>query len=210
MIFSKIYKNNGNNTILGNPFLDTISQNSFIQIISTYKERNHFTVNKSLMLKKNKPVKNDYLKIASLISPRSEIVEEHNTFIIKNRPKLIGKIYLKRKPKHIILILMESFAAWPLELYDNYFNKSIMPVFFKLQSNGILFKNHFHHGTGSIRNIQAILFSIGFPQNSVSFPQLKYGYKDFPDLLPKIMKRFGYASTFCYGTSFQWQRLYYF
>jgi phosphoglycerol transferase MdoB-like AlkP superfamily enzyme len=119
--------------------------------------------------------------------------------------------YLVRRPKHIVLIFMESYGRWLLDYKDGGLGQQVGSTFNSLKSRGIYFTRHFSPAGGTIKNIASAIFS--FPLTRNFYPSIVYhpqGYKNFPGRLPQVMKKIGYNTRFFYGGVIAWHRLYQF
>jgi phosphoglycerol transferase MdoB-like AlkP superfamily enzyme len=112
-----------------------------------------------------------------------------------------------KPPKHVVLILMESFVMWPMEVPDDGFSESVSPYFPKTALKGLFFENVFQEGTGTfsnlMRSIHQVPTSIGYPAEYAD-PST---FRVFPTSLPALMKSKGFESHFHYAGSLAWHGL---
>lgn len=116
--------------------------------------------------------------------------------------------YLKRRPKHVVLIVMESYSYWPSESSDGAFNRMILANLDKIKLNALSFENHFSTGKGTLKNLVNIVY--GFPQPRNFHPALTYysdAYRGFPGTLPKVASNLGMQSKFIYAGVQSWHHL---
>jgi len=206
----KIIAHNRKSHIPESFLLSSAARNSILNIIQSYFDRQRFSSKRSILLKNKTVSGKTFLRASRNISPGSCVFKEKNTWSIKHRIVPAWQKILKRRPKKVILVVMESMPAWPLELEENSFNLTVLPNLSRIKTKGLYFSRYFHQKGGTMRNLQAILYSVGFPEDSVSFSRSAFANNNFPDTLPRIMKRIGYEPVFCYGASYRWQNLYYF
>src|SRR5690606_38092284 len=107
---------------------------------------------------------------ARLFVPNSQIVGEgiHKRFEQTVMPRSV----LKRAPKHIVLMFMESFSSWPMDFEDRTFAEKIAPNFLRLRKEGWYFPHHFSPAPGTMKNIIAAIYSVPVPREF--FPSLNY------------------------------------
>lgn len=116
-----------------------------------------------------------------------------------------------RKPKHIVLIFMESYSKWPSKFNEDGFSDRISKNYKKIESRSLSFEQHFASAAGTMKNITHAIYSLSTPR--AFKPSLNYhpeAYKKFDHLLPKVMEKQGYESSFYYGGISHWHRLYHF
>jgi len=115
--------------------------------------------------------------------------------------------YLQRKPKHIVLIFLESHSAWLSSYKIDRSNQLIGKNLEQIKKHSISFSNFFQAGSGTLDNLIKINLSIPTKKNfRITFPSEVF--KPFPDTLPRTLERQGYRSHFFYGGSLSWHRLY--
>ncbi len=119
--------------------------------------------------------------------------------------------YLKKRPKHVVLFLMESYSSWVMDYKEEGFDQAMAPNMMALRKNSLSFAHHFPPSGGTVKNLGTLLLS--FPQPREFQPSINYhreGHKPFPDRLPGVMKRLGYKPRFYYAGNIAWHRLYQF
>lgn len=120
----------------------------------------------------------------------------------------LGGEILRRKPRHVVILFMESYARWLIDFDDPTFAQTMGEGLRTLRSQGLFFSRHFSAAGGTIKNI--IAANLSFPVARDFFPALVYhreGYKPFPSRLAPLMKQLGYKPHFFYGGSGAWHRL---
>lgn len=120
-----------------------------------------------------------------------------------------GLKILKRKPKHIVLLFLESYSYWVLHHPDQRFREQEAKELEKIKAQGIYFDNHFPSDNGTIKNIAAVNY--GFPVPHKFHPAIMYhkgAFKNFNSKLPKLLKEQGILTRFFYAGNSQWHRLY--
>lgn len=121
-------------------------------------------------------------------------------------PGLLGKV-LKAKPKHIVLIVMESFTEWVLDTDDGDFDAHVAPKFRSLRTKGHFFTNYYQAGSGTIDNVTKSAYQIPTPLGFPEATSFSASHKKFPSSLPEILKNEGYETHFYYGGSLSWHNI---
>jgi phosphoglycerol transferase MdoB-like AlkP superfamily enzyme len=106
-------------------------------------------------------------------------------------------------PRHVFLICMESYDAWPLE--DKYAGLDLVPQGRRLAREGLHLRAFLPAGSATIDSNTAIL--TGIPYASLCARYEPYGRRDLPTSLPTTFHRLGYRTRFFYGGSLSWQNI---
>ena len=107
-----------------------------------------------------------------------------------------GKKIFKKKPEHIVFVLLESFT-WTAMCYDNP-SESVTPRLLEWRDEGIFFSNCYASGDRSVRGIASIFSGVpSLPEYSIVKTPEKS--QQLPSLLHKLSDN-GYPNiTFHYG-----------
>ncbi|MBF0236134.1 MAG: LTA synthase family protein [SAR324 cluster bacterium] len=118
--------------------------------------------------------------------------------------------YLKKKPKHIVLIFLESFGDWVTKIEVEDFKHKITPNFTALREQSMEFLEYFPAGALTMENLTKATLGIPLPRNFPYEYNFSAALNPFPDTMPKAMNRKGYKPHFFYGGPLTWHHLYYY
>ncbi|MGK5093488.1 sulfatase-like hydrolase/transferase [Deltaproteobacteria bacterium TL4] len=195
-----------------NPMIALYSswENDFLPVVARQQQMKSLRADKGGRLDFSKQnVKRDFEFYASLDELRS--IKDYGPYwAMEYQVPGLRSQYLTKKPKHIVLLFMESFSDWVTRLEEDGFNQITASNLIELRKQSVSFEDYFPAGTVTMHNImKAVLgipgFSSGFPLE-FTFPEV---YKPFPYSLPKMMKKLGYVPRFFYGGSLKWHDMYY-
>ena len=119
----------------------------------------------------------------------------------------IGDV-LVRKPRHVVVVMLESYSGWVLDHPDAAFRHAMAGTLLRLMAGGTSVRQHFPSGHGTIKNIAAVNF--GFPLPRDFHPALPYhqeARKAFASMPVTWMKREGYRTQFFYAGLERWHDL---
>ncbi len=193
------------------PFLNTLHANPVTEMYLSYVEMSGYKEDyqhekPNITFEEILPA---FKKVESLDERRVLGGNKASNLAITYRVPLTGSKVLNRKPKHIILIFMESYAKWVLDLKSDNFNLMVAPTYQKLKAESLYFDNYYFVAGGTASNVLQTLLGIPLPRNLPTLTSLKESYKPF-DAFPKQMRREGFTSTFYLGSSLRWHNLGYF
>ncbi|MEH6593529.1 MAG: sulfatase-like hydrolase/transferase [Halioglobus sp.] len=118
--------------------------------------------------------------------------------ILKTAPGHQGK-----KPRHITIVLMESYSGWTL--LPQYQSAGFSPGLLSLSEDGLLFSNFLASGKLTIDSLGVILSGLPFSGLNINYEAKSLdGYATSP---AKIFQQLGYKTRFFYGGYLGWQRL---
>jgi phosphoglycerol transferase MdoB-like AlkP superfamily enzyme len=106
-------------------------------------------------------------------------------------------------PRHVFLMCMESYDAWPLE--DKYAGLDLVPQGRRLAREGLHLQAFLPGASGTIDSNTAIL--TGIPYALLLARYEPYGRRALPTSLPATFRRLGYRTRFFYGGSLSWQNI---
>jgi len=105
-------------------------------------------------------------------------------------------------PRHIFLVVMESYDAWPF--IGKYASLGLTENLSRLAKNGIYFENFLPASDGTMQSLTAIMTSI--PYSHVEINYQFTARKPYPSSLFEAFKRLGYRTRLFYGGYLSWQR----
>lgn len=108
-----------------------------------------------------------------------------------------------RAPRHVILIVMESYDAWPL--LPQYASLGLTDNLKRISGNGLHFRNFLPSGVQTMPSYSAILTSI--PHTSVETNYQITAGKPYPSALAETFRRLGYKTRLFYGGFLGWHRI---
>jgi len=192
-----------------NMFLNKAHSNPVYTLYLSWQENNDTEqiksiVNQTASLNNAKQYFDQY----SLTNENRFVMHRNNTLSMNFKVPVFQSKYLLKKPKHIVLIFMESFFAWPLDINENEFNYKVAANFMKLKNNGLYFSDYFRASSGTIQNIYKTILGISSPRD-LPLERIREQYQNL-ETLPRVMKEHGYLPRFFYGGSLAWHRLYHF
>jgi len=105
-------------------------------------------------------------------------------------------------PRHIFLVVMESYDAWPF--IKKYASLGLTDNLSRLAKNGISIENFVPASDGTMQSLTAIMTSI--PYSHVEINYQFTARKPYPSSLFETFKRLGYRTRLFYGGYLSWQR----
>jgi phosphoglycerol transferase MdoB-like AlkP superfamily enzyme len=105
-------------------------------------------------------------------------------------------------PRHIFLVVMESYDAWPF--IKKYASLGLTDNLSRLAKNGIYFENFVPASDGTMQSLTAIMTSI--PYSHVEINYQFTARRPYPSSLFETFKRLGYRTRLFYGGYLSWQR----
>lgn len=107
------------------------------------------------------------------------------------------------KPKHIFIIVCESFDGWAM--FPEHRHLGVASEFLKLAEKGICIRAFIPSG-GATVDAMATLIS-GLPETGINITYQPTSRKTFPTASAPIFKRLGYRTRWFYGGFPSWQRV---
>ena len=192
-----------------NMFLNKAHANPIYTLYFSWRQNDDTALIKAIVkeAKSLDNVKQYYDTYASSNKYRS-VKQQDSSYSIQYKVMPLQQLYLHKKPKHIVVIFMESFFSWPFNINENGFNKKVGQNFLKLKENGLYFSNYFRASTGTIQNIYKTILGIPTPRE-LSLENLREQYQNW-QTFPRSMNKHGYRPRFFYGGSLAWHRLHHF
>lgn len=107
-----------------------------------------------------------------------------------------------RPPRHIFLILMESYDAWPF--LPRYASLGLTQELTSLGREGIFFSRFLPSSPGTSEAFSVLVTSLPYPDLKVNYQYT--AKKAYPSSLFAAFKRLGYRTRLFYGGNLSWQR----
>lgn len=195
--------------ISSNAFINQVHRNPTFRLYNSYKEKLALSDINALLETKHVDQVTLKNELPSVL-PGSKVLFEENKQYYKVEHLVNSSLgtVLKRKPKHIVILFLESYSSWPLFESDKTLRDELSSGMRSLIPDSAYFENHFSPGDGTLNNIIAVNY--GIPLSRDFNPSLTYrteSLKDFDTKLPKLFKSQGYETQFFYGGFSQWHRL---
>ncbi len=196
--------------ITAHTFLNIAHRNPIFPLYNSYMEKESLMNLETLLAKKPSEIDSIYSELKKNQVGSSLQYDEKKQlhkiqYDVKGR---LGQI-LTKKPKHIVILFLESYSSWPLFDRDEGFSKELTEGMRSLIPDSIYFENHFSAADGTLKNIGAVNY--GFPLPPDFNPSLSYrpeSFKNFDSKLPNLIKNQNYSTQFFYGGFSNWHRLY--
>jgi len=107
------------------------------------------------------------------------------------------------QPKHIFLVVMESYDAWPL--MRKYSSLGLTPELSALGRKGRHIVDFLPASDGTATSLSALI--TGLPDANVVTNYQKSSQTAFPSSIAESFKRLGYRTRFFYGGYLSWQKI---
>lgn len=105
--------------------------------------------------------------------------------------------------RHIFLLVMESYDAWPL--LEKYASLRLAENLKALTRDGLAVRNFLPASGGTMQSFAAIM--TGLPYATIEINYQDSARSTFPSSLAEIFKRLGYRTRLFYGGFLSWQRI---
>ena len=109
----------------------------------------------------------------------------------------------KHPPRHVFLVVGESYSAWPLE--DPYRQLGVAGEVERLGRDGILLTRFLPASSGTMTSLATIL--TGIMEHGAPICYQPNSRRPYPTSLAAIFSRLGYRTRFFYGGYLSWQRM---
>ena len=136
-------------------------------------------------------------KAAQELFNNHEVYDNLDAYLLKHAkgPKTVP-------PRHIFLVVMESYDAWPF--LRKYASLGLTENLSRLAKNGIYVENFLPASDGTMQSLTAIMTSI--PYSHVEINYQFTARKPYPSSMFETFKRLGYRTRLFYGGYLSWQR----
>lgn len=194
-------------TISKNTLLNLLHTNPLIPLYRSYIDQGRYRGEKFANL--DRPKLRKIFENASYFQTGSQIVEQDGNFFFQQKILPSWSKFLKRQPRHVVVIFMESYAGWVARHSDRDFAREMAKTQIELEQKGLSFKNHFSAGKGTLKSISAAMYSLSIgrsPPRPIAY--LKEASKELSSKLADRMEENGFESIFLYGGIMAWHRLY--
>jgi phosphoglycerol transferase MdoB-like AlkP superfamily enzyme len=105
-------------------------------------------------------------------------------------------------PRHIFLIVMESYDAWPF--LAKYASLGLTPRLSELGSRGLRFENFVPASDGTMQSLSSIITNLPYPAVEINYQFT--ARTPYPSSIFETFKRLGYRTRLFYGGYLSWQR----
>jgi phosphoglycerol transferase MdoB-like AlkP superfamily enzyme len=109
----------------------------------------------------------------------------------------------RTRPRHIFLVVMESYDAWPL--MKKYSALGLTPELSSLARNGIPVDKFLPSSDGTATSLSALIS--GLPDANVVTNYQQSSQTPYPSSIAASFKRLGYRTRFFYGGYLSWQKI---
>lgn len=107
------------------------------------------------------------------------------------------------RPKHIFLVVMESYDAWPL--MEKYASLGLTSELARIARKGIHVKYFLPASDGTATSFCALVS--GLPDSNAVINYRKSSKRPYPSSITQDFKRLGYRTRFFYGGYLSWQKI---
>ena len=109
----------------------------------------------------------------------------------------------KKIPKHIFLIIMESYDMWPM--LPEYKSLGLAKNLHSFADSGIFFNRFLPSGESTMASVSSIL--TGIPYSGVNISRIASTRAPFPTSISYIFEQLGYKTKLYYGGFLSWQNI---
>ena len=189
--------------------LNLIHGNPYYELYASWENHINYsdTSNIKLFLKESKKEIPNWLnKVAETDNRRMIKGSKSLSFNIEYSVSALRDRYLKKKPKHIVLIFMESHSSWLFLFEGENYEQNIIKNLKRIKEKSLSFSRYFAAGNNSTSN----LIKINFPVPTTKNFQIAFSseiFKSFDNTLPRILEDYGYSSKFFFGGSMNYHQL---
>lgn len=106
-------------------------------------------------------------------------------------------------PRHVVLVVMESYSAWPT--FPEYRALHLSDEVVRLARNGLSVTRFVSAGPGTMSSLGALV--TGLPDTGLPLSYEQGARTPFPTSSAHIFRRLGYRTRFFYGGYLSWQRI---
>lgn len=107
------------------------------------------------------------------------------------------------RPRHIFLIVMESYDTWPM--LDKYSSLQTSTMLTAIAEKGIRVHTFLPASDGTMTSLATLI--AGLPNDNLNINYQLSAKTPFPTAIAPIMKTLGYKTRFFYGGYLSWQRI---
>jgi phosphoglycerol transferase MdoB-like AlkP superfamily enzyme len=105
-------------------------------------------------------------------------------------------------PRHIFLVVMESYDAWPF--LKKYGSLGLTPNLSEFGKKGIHIERFLPASDGTMQSLTAIMTSLPYSQVEINYQST--ARRPYPSSIPDTFRRLGYRTRLFYGGYLSWQR----
>lgn len=181
-----------NATLIKDEFLHKAVQNPFIAFYNTTKS--FFTASTDAELDLFLPDHN-VRRAAQIVFNNTGNYDDLDEYFIKIAPGSAN-----HQPRHIFLIVMESYDAWPL--MNKYASLHLTDNLKQIMHDGIAVQRFLPSGDQTIQSLSSLISGIPSAVADASFST-----KQYPTFLALQFKRLGYRTNLFYGGDREWRNI---
>ncbi|MDO8446309.1 MAG: sulfatase-like hydrolase/transferase [Deltaproteobacteria bacterium] len=140
----------------------------------------------------------DIVKAAKLFFSKEETLGSLDDYMLKH-----AKGPRNKPPRHIFLVVMESYDAWPM--LEKYASLGLTPRLLDLAGKGLNITSFLPSSSGTMSSLSAIIS--GLPDAGLETNLQKSASKPYPSSIAEAFKGLGYRTRFFYGGRLGWRRV---
>lgn len=199
-------------TISANRMLALLHTNPFFPLVRSWRDHAELRAGRGrAAMLDPRVLPTVFARAAALVPGTTPKRADAGYWYLASEIEPVGDKILKRKPRHVVLIFMESYSSWVMDHPDRAFSERLSATMLRLSREGLFFAHHFPSHGGTIKNLASAIYSLALPREFA--PSLNYhaeAYKPFPSTMPRLAKALGYSPRFFYAGHGPWHRLYQF
>lgn len=146
----------------------------------------------------DRPKLNQAITTLTATSSDAQLAQDLDQFFTK---KTTGDFQLPKRPKHIFLVVMERYDAWPLK--PEYASLNVTNGLKSLLKKSVHFQNFMPGSTTTMPSLQVIL--LGLPY--IGLEAQHFTETTYPGAIAKQMAELGYKPRFIYGGFLSWAKV---
>ncbi|HEX9859862.1 MAG TPA: LTA synthase family protein, partial [Nitrospirota bacterium] len=139
----------------------------------------------------------DVRKAARELFHKQEHSDDLDAYLLKHAKGPKGAL-----PRHIFLVVMESYDAWPF--LPRYASLGLTENLSRLAKGGLHFENFVPASDGTMQSLTAIMTGLPYPAVEINYQPT--AQTPYPSSLAETFKRLGYRTRLFYGGYLSWQR----
>lgn len=181
--------------------INSLPKNGVLAFVDAYKQYKRSKEDKYDLIAMS-GYKNHIKDAFKLFLQKDDIDSNLTKNLIKTTPK---NDYLKKHPKNVVIIMVESFGLPITKYQSSDFN--IMGALKKHFKKDTLFTNFISTSNGTIASLEPLLLNITARPSSTPLAQSKYLNTTFKTAAALVFKKNGYETSFVYGGDLSWRNI---
>jgi phosphoglycerol transferase MdoB-like AlkP superfamily enzyme len=176
-------------------FLNKSVENPYFALLYTVQD--HINAAGFAGLEKNYLPDGNVRKAAEELFHKNQSYDNLDAYLVKHArgPKGVP-------PRHIFLVVMESYDEWPL--LPKYASFGITDNLKALAQKGIYFNTFLPASDSTMQSLGSIITDLPYAQVEINYQVT--GRKPYPSSIAETFKRLGYRTRLFYGGYLSWQR----